>query len=178
MVVLPQDLVKPRDPGSAFFNRSKLWQAPRQQRLARCLSHLRALWSFWCQISWLHGFTRSCGKIAVYLVNRGPEMLGGSACLQMDVNVWTKWWNRKVCVFLTRLNFAEISAFLKKWPVTKHNYRPQSTVLSCQKGLKGILETSCNYIFIFFDFVKNIFIKPHSWEWFRTATVPLIMAHW
>ena len=43
--------------------------------LPRCLSNFWAIGKVETWISWLRGFTRSCRKTSVCLVNRGPESL-------------------------------------------------------------------------------------------------------
>ena len=54
--------------------------------LLRCLSNYRVIGKFQTRISQLWGFTRSCGKTSVRLVNRGPGLMMQG--MHLNTNSW------------------------------------------------------------------------------------------
>ena len=71
---ISREVSKPRYSGLDFFNRSGIWQAPRQQRR-----------SLWHPTSRLRDFTRSCGKTSVSLLHRGPITLTQWSMEETDI---------------------------------------------------------------------------------------------
>ena len=119
---------------------------------------------------------RDCDGIPCKLLKIGAFPLAEILCNLINMSI-------DECVFPGLLKFAEICALFKKLDrLCKENYRPLSILTALSKGFE---RNHANQISSFLekysrnfcqDFVKDTVVKPHSWEWFKTVNLPLIMA--